>query len=147
MHGFRYQGDTFTLDLPVSWQDETVYVLNGPVEDDLQHVITINVDPAVSVNSLLDYVDLQVQAQMEAVKGFRLLLKKREALNSGLPAYRVVSLWCPVEGREYYQEQWILLKEQAAYKLAATFTKRTRKTLGPQVERMMRAFDPRPGGP
>ena len=140
-----YQADSFTMDLPETWQDATVFVLNGPLEDDLQHVLTINVDPDVAVRSLLDYVDLHVRAQLEAVKGYRMLLKQQVALRDGTPAYRVVFRWSPVEGRELYQEQYFLFKGGVAFKLAATFTKRTRQTLGPQVERMIMAFDPQPG--
>ena len=34
-----FYGDAFVMELQEGWQNETVYVLEGPVEDDLQHTL------------------------------------------------------------------------------------------------------------
>ena len=36
-----------------------------------------------------------------------------------------------------YQQQIFVLVEKTAYKMTASYTKKTRKTLGPAIERMM----------
>ena len=67
-----------------------------------------------------------------------------EPLTNGLPAHRVIYVWCPMEGMRVYQEQLYVLHDGIGYKLTATFTKKTRKTLGSRVERMMLSFNPSP---
>ena len=47
-----------------------------------------------------------------------------------------------------YQQQIYVLADRTACRLTATFTEKTRQTLGPQIERLMLSFDPvKPGGP
>lgn len=137
-----YRGNTFTLILPETWQDHSVYVLAGPVADDLQHTLTISVEQDLPVDSLLDYVDWQLASLEDALQGFQLLKREPVTLNNGMPAYRVVCRWSPIEQRPLYQEHLYLLQEQTGYKLTATFTKKTRRTLGPAVARMMLGFEP-----
>lgn len=134
--------DTFTLNLWDDWENETVYVLEGPVEDDLQHNITINVDTRAGGVALIDYADMQVQVQQETLKGCRLLMKGFTRLDNEMPAYRAIFVWYPTEGVRIYQDQVFVLHEEVGYKLTANFTKKTRKTIGPRVERIMLSFEP-----
>jgi hypothetical protein len=137
-----FHADTFTLGLRDGWEDESVYVLEGPREHDLQHNITVNVDPDAPDVPLLDYADLQIQMQQETLKGCRLLMKRHTQLDDGVPAYRAIFVWSPTEDRRLYQDLLIVLHEEVGYRLTASFTKKTRKTLGPSVERAMRTFEP-----
>ena len=144
----RYQADTFALALPVDgWKDLTVFLLTGPVEDGLQHQVTVTVDPGVPPVSLDEYAAGR-RAQLEStLQGCRILLDDVVALDSGLPAARLVYRWWPSDARRVYQEQLHLLAPaadgtQTGYTLTATFTKKTRRTLGPAVERLMRSFSP-----
>ncbi len=61
-------------------------------------------------------------------------------LANGMTAYQAIFSWFPTDGVKVYQEQIFVLAEGCAYMLTATFSKKTRKTLGPQVERMMLSF-------
>ena len=143
-----YLADAFTLALPAEgWKDLTVFLLTGPIEDGLQHQVTVTVDPGVPPVSLDEYAAGR-RAQLEdTLQGCRILLDDRVALDSGLPAARLVYRWWPSEARRVYQEQLHLLAPaadgtQTGYTLTATFTKKTRRTLGPAVERLMRSFSP-----
>jgi hypothetical protein len=70
-------------------------------------------------------------------------LKKEEIkLANGMPAYRAIFSWYPTDELRVYQEQMYVLHEKTAFRMTATFTKKTRKTLGPLVERMMLSFNP-----
>ena len=137
-----YRGNSFTIGITEEWQDKTVYILAGPVSDGIQHNITIIVDPEVQVDSLEQYAELQTATVEQELKGCHLLLKDDKQLHSGIPAKRAIFKWYPSEEVRVYQEQLYVLHNTFGYTLTATFTKKTRKTLGPQVERMMLSFQP-----
>ncbi len=137
-----FRANDFTINIYDGWEDKTIYTLTGPVTDGIQHNIIVNIEPDVQVDSLESYVDWQVRSLEEQLKACRLLLKQPVSLANGLPAYRAVFSWYPTDFLRIYQEQIFLLSGSTAYKLTASFTKKTRKTLGPQVERMMLSFNP-----
>lgn len=137
-----YQGNRFTIDQPEGWQDKTIYTLVGPVEGGIQHNIIINVEYDVKIDSLLDYADLQIASLEQQLKGCRILKREAISLNNGIPAYRAIFRWFPTDQLRLYQEQIYVLAGGSAYKLTTTFTKKTRKTLGPKVERSMMSFQP-----
>lgn len=137
-----YKADRFQLGLTDEWQDKTVFVITGPVTEGIQHNLTVNVDPGVTMDSLQDFTDWNVRTLLEELKGIRLLLQTKITLTNGLPAYRVVFSWFPTETLRIYQEQLYLLYEGTGYKVTASFTKKTRKTLGNLVHQMMLSFSP-----
>ena len=140
-----YCSNTFTLALPDDgWQDRTVYTFTGPVDDDFQHIVTINVDHELEVETLRDYTDVQIRAAETKLKGWRLLKKDEVRLNNDMPACRAVFVWYPAEDLRLYLEQLYVLHQQTGYIVTATFTKKTRQTLGPKIERMMLGFAPVP---
>ena len=137
-----YRADRFVFALGEDWTDKTMYILGGPVTDGVQHNITIHVEPDVPVEALLDYADVQIQSLETQLQRCRVLKRDQVELDTGLPAYRAIFTWYPAEDRRLYQEQLYVLHQQTGYTLTATFTKKTRKTLGPQVERIMLSFTP-----
>ena len=144
-HGKTYSANTFTLTLPnAGWQDKTTYTLTGPFDDDLQHTVTVSVDPEVEIDVLLDYADVEIRALERKLKGWRLLKKDEVRLDNGLPAYRALVVWYPAEEVRLYLEYIFVLHQQTGYIITATFTRKTRETLGPKIERMMLGFTPVP---
>jgi hypothetical protein len=139
-----YRADAFSLKLYEEWEDKTIFTLSGPVTDGIQHNMTITVEHELLGERLRDYADINVKALEEELKSCRILLREDIRLANGTPAHRVIYKWYPTEDLRIYQEMILLLAENSGYKLTATFTKKTRKTLGPQVERMMLSFVPAP---
>lgn len=139
-----YRGNEFSINLNDDWQDKTVFTITGPVTDGIQHNITIMVEHDIEVDSLRDFADWNVATLEEQLKGCRVLKQGEINLNNGIPAYKVVYVWYPTEELRIYQEQILVLVHKTSYKLTASFTKKTRKTLGPHVERMMLSFNPLP---
>lgn len=137
-----YRGNTFQMELHEGWQDDTLYILSGPVTDGMQHNLTISIDHEPQLDTLPEYVEWQTASLEEQLKSCRLLLKEKIQLNNGMPAYRAIFSWYPSDEVRIYQEQIYVLTEEKAFTLTASFTKKTRKTLGPKVERMMRSFEP-----
>ena len=137
-----YRGNLFSMRLYEDWQDKTIYTISGPVTDGIQHSIIINLNPDVDTDSLRDYADGNIACLTNELKGCRLLLQAPITLANGLPAYKAIFCWFPTEELRIYQEQIYVLVGSTGYNLTASFTKKTRKTLGPQVERMMLSFNP-----
>lgn len=137
-----FLADDFTIGLQNGWQSKTVYVLEGPLEHHFRHTITINVDPEAGNIALIDYADMQIEVQLNALKGCRLLMKGYTRLDSDVPAYRAIFVWYPTDDRRIYQDQFVTLHKKVGYTLTAHFTKKTRKTIGPRIERAMRSFEP-----
>lgn len=137
-----YQGNSFTINQPEGWVDKTIYTLAGPLEDGIQHNILVTIEEDVELDSVADYADFHITAMEEELKGYIVLKREETSLDNGLPAYRAIFRWYPTDEMCIYQEQVFVLASSAAYKLTTTFTKKTRKTLGAQVERILMSFQP-----
>jgi hypothetical protein len=141
---WTYRAHAFTLSLGDDWVDKTFFTLAGPTTDGIQHSLTVAVTPDVETDAVRDYADWHVRSLEKQLKGCRILKKEPVSLANGMPAYRVIYVWHPTKDRRLYQEQLYVLHEGVGYTLTASFTKKTRKTLGPQVERLMLSFNPSP---
>ncbi|RPI74086.1 MAG: DUF1795 domain-containing protein [Ignavibacteriales bacterium] len=137
-----FQGNGFTINQLEDWQDKTIYTLTGPVTDGIQHNVVINIDKDVPFDSLSDYADFQIKTLEQELKGCMLLKRGETKLVNGTPAYEAIFKWYPVNDFRIYQHQVYILIDKTAYKLTASFTKKTRQTIGPSVERMMLSFNP-----
>ena len=138
----KYQANSFTIGQLDGWQDKTVYTIAGPVTDGIQHNVTIIVGQDVPFTSVREFAEWQIGAMEQELKGCQLLKKGTITLANGTPAYQAIFAWFPAENLKVYQEQIFVLAEGWAYTLTASFSKKSRKTLGPQVERMMLSFAP-----
>ena len=137
-----YRGNSFSIRQPEEWNDKTVHTLFGPVEDGIQHNVMINVEYGITCDTVEQYADIQITSLENSLKSYVLLKREKISLSNGFPAYKIVFRWYPAENIRVYQEQIYVLADSTAYKLTSTFTKKTRKTLGPQVERILMSFTP-----
>jgi hypothetical protein len=137
-----FQADRFTLAIGPDWIDRTAYVLRGPLEHDLQHLLTVALDEEAGDVDLLAYAYPQVDGMLETLKGCRCQARGLTTLDCGVPAYFAAFVWWPADERRLYQELWFVLHAGTGYRLAATFTRKTRRTLGPAVRRAVHAFLP-----
>jgi hypothetical protein len=137
-----YQGNGFSISQPDGWEDKTIHTIMGPVDNGIQHNILITVEPNVPFKSVDEYADIQITAIETELQSCILLKREKITLANGFPAYKVVFRWTPSDKFRVYQEQIFVLADKTAYKLTTTFTKKTRKTLGPAVERILMSFQP-----
>jgi hypothetical protein len=137
-----YQANDFKLKLLEDWQDKTIYTLTGPVTDGIQHNVIINLDKEVEFDNLEDYAESQIKSLETELKGCTLLKKGETKLTNGTPAYEAIFKWFPVEDVRIYQHQIYVLINKVAFKMTASFTKKTRQIIGPSVVRMMLSFNP-----
>jgi len=137
--GFR--GNTFTINTPQGWQDMTVYTIAGPVEDDMQHNIVVNIAYDLEADSVATLGKLQIETLEAQLQGLRILKHGEITLNSGQEAYEVIFRWEPTNYGKLYQRQIYVLSGKTAYTLTTTFTRKTRKTKGPEIDRIMMSFE------
>jgi len=112
------------------------------MSDGIQHNIIVMVEEDMPYNSVSQYADMQISALENELHGCTILKREETNLSNGYPAYKVVLRWCPTDNFRVYQEQIYILIDKTAYKLTTTFTKRTRKTLGPEIDRIIMSFQP-----
>lgn len=136
-----YTADTFSLKLLEDWQDKTIFTLTGPVTDGIQHNVLINVDPDVPFDTVEEYASWQIKSLEDELKGCILLKEGQIKLDNKMDAYEAVFSWYPTDDVRIFQHQIYFLHEKTAYKMTASFTKKTKQTIGPSVVRMMLSFD------
>lgn len=137
-----YQGNGFTLNQLEDWEDKTIYTLTGPVTDGIQHNVIINVDKETEYGTLEEFAEGQIKSLEEELKGCTLLKKGETKLTNGTPAYEAIFSWYPTDELRIYQHQIFTIIENVAFKMTASFTKKTRQTIGPAVVRMMLSLNP-----
>jgi len=137
--GFR--GNGFTLNQLDGWEDKTIYTITGPVIDGIQHNFIINVDREMVFDNVADYAEWQIKTLEEELKGCTLLKRGETKLTNGTDAYEAIFSWYPLDDFRIYQHQIYILIDKIAYKLTASFTKKTRQTIGPSIVRMMLSFN------
>jgi hypothetical protein len=137
-----YNANEFKLKQLEDWSDSTIFTLTGPVSDGIQHNIIINIDRDVPFTIVQEYAEYQISTLEHELKGCTLLKKGDIKLASGTDAYEAVFSWYPSASMRIYQHQVYTMINKTAYKLTASFTKKTFKILGPSVLRMMLSIEP-----
>jgi len=137
-----YQGNDFIIDMPEGWQDKTIHTVAGPIEGEIQHNVTINVEYDVEIDTVIELADRQIESLETQLQGCHILKRGEITLNSGQEAYEVIFRWEPTDVNRFYQRQIYVLSGTTAYTLTAAFSKKTRKTRGPEVDRILMSFRP-----
>jgi len=141
----HFRADAFRMKRPAGeadWTDRTTYTITGPTTGGIQHNITVTVEHEPEADTLDAFAEAQVATLEPVLDDCRVLLEDRIALANERPARRAIFVWRPEDDLKLYQEQLYVLHGGRGYTLTASFTRETRKTLGPDVERMMRSFQP-----
>jgi hypothetical protein len=138
-----YNVNQFSINQPDGWNDITIYTFAGPLDDNIQHNIIIQIDNNVKFDSLEEYANMLTSSLERDLNSCRILSYGEISLANGLPAYRAIFRWQPTDELLLYQEQMFVLVHNTGYRLTATFTRKTRKTLGPLVGNILRSFEPK----
>ena len=137
-----YNADQFSLNMLEDWQDKTIFTLTGPVTDGIQHNVIVNVEPDCPIDNVEEYASYQIKTLEDELKGCILLKEGALKLDNGIDSYEAIFSWYPTNELRIYQHQIYVLNDKTAYKMTASFTKKTRQTIGPSVLRMMLSFNP-----
>jgi hypothetical protein len=94
----------------------------------------------VDVPDLERYAQVNIQALENELQGYRALKQGPLTLKNGQPAYEHVYRWSPVADREVYQRVMYVLKNRTGYILTSSFSKKTWKMLGTEIDKIFRSF-------
>ena len=140
--GYTILNNKFSLRMPATWEDKSVYTFEGPEEDGIRHNIWVAIENNVDVPDLERYAGVNIQALASELQGYRELKRGPLTLNDRYPAYEHVYRWSPVAGREVYQRVMYVLKNRTGYILTSSFSKKTWKMLGTEIDKIFRSFTP-----
>ena len=132
----------FKIELPDGWEDQTVHYFMGPEESGLQHSLSLQVDTQPDTDELADYARERIAQVLESIPGVEILKEDEKQLPGGVPAYEAVYKWAPSEDKVVFQKMVFVKHNDVMYNFNATFTKKTIKTLGVEVDRMIAEFIP-----
>ncbi len=132
----------FHLTLPEDWEDQTIYTYKGPDDSGVQHNLIIQVDGELETTDLERYAQIRIETLKGALQGLELLNETKKMLKSGLPAYEVIFKWVPTEGKVIFQKQVYVIVGGKAYNFTSSFSKKTLKTIGCDVDGIIDSFNP-----
>jgi hypothetical protein len=132
----------FKIELPDDWEDQTIHYFMGPEESGLQHTLSLQVDTQPNTDDLEEYARQRIEQALESIPAAEALKEEERQLPNGASAYEVVYKWAPSEDKVVFQKLVFVQHGKIMYNFNGTFTKKTIKTLGVEVDRMIQAFVP-----
>ena len=139
-----FHGNGFVLNQPEDWEDQTIYTITGPVTGGVQHNVIITIDKENPFDTLEEYAEWHIKTLETDLKSCTLMKKGEIKLTNGSEAYEAIFSWYPTDDLRIYQHQIFTQVGKAVFKMTASFTKKTRQTIGPKVLRMMLSLNPEP---
>ncbi|MDH5230723.1 MAG: DcrB-related protein [Gammaproteobacteria bacterium] len=139
---YTVSNNCFSMSLGSDWVDESHYAFRGPECDGIEHSININIEQNPEINELKAFAQFQIESLKNNLSGFQELKSAESLTDSGLPAYEYVYKWEPVPHTVIYQKMFFIMTERTAYKLLTTFSKKSWKMIGAEIDKIMRSFVP-----
>ena len=136
----------FRIDLPDDWEDRTIHQFLGPDDSGVQHVLNLTVDPNVQTDDVEDYARDRIDQIVESMPAAEILKEEQKMLTSGVEAYEAVYKWVSPNGNVTFQKLVYMIRDGVAYAFSANFSKKTIKTIGVEVDRIIESFEPGPAG-
>jgi hypothetical protein len=130
------------IQLPDDWDDRTVHTFMGPDDSGVQHLLTLVVDPEVVDDNVSDYARQRIDTLMDSLQGAEILKAEERTLPGGNCIYECVYKWVPSKDKPIFQKVVYLIAGGTGYTFSANFSKKTIKTIGVEVERMIDSFRP-----
>lgn len=130
----------YRIDLPDGWEDRTIHLFMGPDDSGVQHMMQLSIDPETEGAELREYARQRIDAAMESLQGAEILKEEEKTLKNGRTVYECVYRWIPVDGKKLFQRLVYMIVDGTAYTFSANFSKKTIKTIGVEVERMINTF-------
>lgn len=140
LSGYIVLNNKFSLQIPPDWKDQTIYRFEGPEDDGINHNILVTIENQVEIPDLQRYADMQIKTVENELQGYHELKRGQIVLNNQIPAYELVYKWCPTKDREIYQRAIYILHNGTGYILTATFSKKTWKIRGTEVDKILKSF-------
>ncbi len=132
----------FQIKLPDGWEDQTIYTYKGPDDSGVQHMVTLVVDPYPNAAGAEEFARPRIDTVMSTLQGAEILKEEPRQLASGLPAYECVYKWIPSGADARFVKTVYILVDGIGYVFSGNFSKKTIKTIGTEMDRMVESFKP-----
>ncbi|MEZ5360362.1 MAG: DcrB-related protein [Candidatus Zixiibacteriota bacterium] len=133
----------FSVELPGEWKDVTTYQFMGPEDSGVLHMLNLSIDPTPDEEDLYDYAQEFFAQAKESMPGADILKEEQRTLENGRSVYEFVVKWIPTDDNIIYKKIVCMLHEGKGYIFIANFSKKTIKTIGVEVERIIESLMPR----
>jgi len=132
--------DQFSIELPDGWDDRTVHIFMGPDENGVQHMLSLLIDRETGGIDLSEYARERIDQITATMQSVEMLKDEERTLADGTPAYECVYKWVPPDGKPIFRKVVYLMCDGVGYTFTGTFSKKTMKTIGVEVEGMINSF-------
>jgi len=136
------EDNRFSFSLSAQWEDQTTFFIAGPELDGIQHNISVRIERGVEAPDIEAFSKQRIGELARGLDGFHGLSHGPVTLRGPCAAYQVVYRWAPPNQREVYQRMMFVLNGRSLYTLTVTFSEKSLKQLGAQVDRIYRSFSP-----
>jgi len=132
----------FSLDLPHSWEDQTVYHFKGPDIDGRPHTIILTIDRLLRDDSIAHFAQDRIDPIVENLQGLEVLKKEEVTIENGNPVFEFVYRWIPGEGVKLFQKYVFVIKDGMGFSFSGSFSKKSLKMLGGQMKEIIESLLP-----
>jgi hypothetical protein len=137
--------NNFSIKLPPGWEDQTIYTYMGPEDSGVQHILTLSIDPYAKDIDLAAYAEQRRIRVLDTMPSVEVLKDEETKFANGSPAYEIVFKMVPTDGNVIFRKMVFLKLNGIVYTFAANFSKKTIKTIGTEVDRIIDSFTPLKG--
>jgi hypothetical protein len=135
-------GKSFSIDLPESWEDKTIYTFMGPDDSGVQHILTLVIDDDTESMDLEEFARERIDVIVDSMSAITVLKDEPKELASGKTVHEFVYKWVPTDDNIIFQKLVYLLIDGVGYTFSCNYSKKTIKTIGLEVEKIIDSFIP-----
>ncbi|MGD2122946.1 MAG: DcrB-related protein [Gemmatimonadota bacterium] len=128
------------MELEPGWVDQTIYVFHGPDAAGIQHLLTVLIDDDPGEAQLDAYARDRIAIQTANQGGMVALTEGGGQWEDGTEFYEFVYRWNTGAGQPEYWRQVYVLLEGRAVTFSGRYAKHTSRTVGTEMDRMIRTF-------
>lgn len=130
----------FELELPDRWSDSSGYTFAGPEEDGLPHNLLLTVDQSPNTDDVCQYARIRVNTLKAGFPTLEIFKEEPAPLPNGAVAYDMVYSIDQIRLRR----QCFILRDGVGFTFTIDFSRRTIKTLGNDVDKIIRSLKTTP---
>lgn len=134
--------NSFEIQLPDGWEDQTVYFFRGPKIDDRDHQIIMTIDRNPRQDNIAEFASLRTRPVVEAMQGVEILKDEETTLSGCYPSYEFVYKWIPAEGIKVLKKNIFVLHGRYGFSFEIEFSKKSYKMLGGAVRKLIEKILP-----
>jgi hypothetical protein len=133
---------SFNIQLVDGWEDLTAYVFRGPMIDDFDHRIILNIDRQLQHDDIVEYSQEKINPIVQTMTGIDVLKDEEITFEGGNPAYEFVYKYILSDELFQIHKYSFIIKDNLGFSLNVCFTKKSYKILKEQVKEIIESIVP-----